>query len=151
MTQFFDIFVQYMSGLGQRTHTACLLGLSVHFEIWKARHCHHSPSIVFFKSSVHLVSDKYEDRVTPKQKPGAVMSWCCQILTHGVVLKSYTKYPLYSHQNSLPRLIYIIPINPTCTHRQHEKKKERKKNSLKWESASLQLWRLWTKNISGDH
>lgn len=44
-------------------------------------------------------------------------------------LKSYTKYPLYSHLNSLPPLIYIILINPACTHEQCVKKSEGKKNT----------------------
>lgn len=62
------------------------------------------------------------------------------------VLKSYAKYPLYSHQNSLPLLIYIILINPTCD---GECVKKRKKKSLWWESASSLLWCLQTK-ISQD-
>lgn len=54
-------------------------------------------------------------------------------MTRRDVLKSYTKYPLYTHQNSLPPLIYIILINPTCTHEQCVKKEEEeeKKQSLK--------------------
>lgn len=46
-------------------------------------------------------------------------------MTRQDVLKSYTKYPLYSHQNSLPPLIYIILINPTCTREQCVKKEEK--------------------------
>lgn len=44
-----------------------------------------------------------------------------------------TKYPLYSHQNSLPLLIYIILINPTCTHEQRVKKEEEEKKTTVFE------------------
>lgn len=58
-----------------------------------------------------------------------------------LVLKSSTKYPLYSHQNSLPPLICIILINPACTREQCVKKNvKKKKHPLKRESASSRLW-----------
>lgn len=69
----------------------------------------------------------------------------------GAVLKSYTKYPLYSHQNSLPLLIYIILINPTCTHEQRVQEKEEEKNVFEIRVCFIPALGPPDKNISGDH
>lgn len=76
---------------------------------------------------------KNENNATSKktQKHNKTQKSQEQSMTRRDVLKSYTKHPLYSHQNSLPPLIYIILINPTCTHEQCVKKEEEKKQSLK--------------------
>lgn len=119
----------------------CLLNLFVSFKICKDKIvviCF----VLYLGVWYSLKNVRIEFSKTKTRK--VTRSWCCQILTRCNVLKSYTKYPLYSHQNSLSLLIYIILINPTCTHEQRVKKKK-KKNSLKWESASFQRWRLRTK------